>query len=145
MKTIKFILCGIAALFMLSSCATYTQSSQILKSKKNRVKIDVEANLDLQHMKKVSAEIEQKVVFWFIPLIFNRDKALHSSNESQYYNEYERMALYRAKSEANVDVVLLPEFAIEKHSWFLGFYRTYQVKLTGWGTNIKSFEKTKDK
>lgn len=144
MKTIKYFFLGIVSLLLLSSCATYQQSSQILKSKKNRVTIDVEANLDLQHMKKVSAEVEQKVVFWFIPLIFNRDKALYSSNESQYYNEYERMALYRAKSDANVDIVLLPEFEVEKHSWFLGFYRTYQVKLTGWGTNIKSFEKAKD-
>lgn len=115
-----------------------------MRARNNRVNVNVEANLYLQHMKKISAEVEQKKILWFIPMIFNRDKILYSSNESQGYSEYERMAMYKAKCESGVDVVVLPEFVTRKHSWFFGIYKTYKVQMNGWGTNIKNFEKAKE-
>ena len=48
--------------------------------------------------------------------------------------------LYRAKENANVDIILEPEFETEKHSWFLGLYRTSSTKVKGWGVNIKGIK-----
>ena len=106
----------------------------------NNVNTYVAADLDYANAKKVEATVQKKTLFWIIPLIKNGDKTLMTSNRYASFNKTERQALYRAKKDAGVDIILDPEFEKESHSWFLGIFKKKTVKVKGWGINVKGFK-----
>lgn len=139
MKTLNYFLIGIA-LLTLSSCAYYSQTAPISGLDPNGIKVNVVADLDMENAKTVTATVKTKKLFGFINLVHNERKNIRSPRY-RGFSEAEGLALYRAKNEADVDVILEPEFESEKHSWFLGIYKTRTTTLRGLGVNIKGYQK----
>lgn len=108
----------------------------------NSINTYVAAELDYENAKRIEGTIETQTLFGF-NLIFNGNKTIKSTNRYKGLNKRESQALYKAKSEANVDIILEPEFETESHSWFLGIYRTSKTKVKGWGINVKSIKEDK--
>lgn len=107
----------------------------------NNINTYVEADLDYANAKKVQASVNTATLFGFIQLERNGNKTLKSANRYKGLSKREAQALYRAKENADVDIILEPEFETEKHSWFFGAYRTSSTKVKGWGVNIKGIQK----
>lgn len=143
MKKILTLILVLAGILSLSSCATYTKNAPVYGIGGNNINTYVKANLDLANAKKVEATVEQKYVLGFIPLIFNGNKTLVSSNRYGRLSKVEGLALYRAKQDGNCDIILEPQFTTESHCFFLGLWRTYKTQVTGWGCNIKGLEEDK--
>ncbi len=125
---------------LLASCATYQKTAPIMGVQSNNINTYVAADLDYANAKKVEATIDTKTVLWFIPLVKNGNKTLKSSNRYNSMTKLESQALYRAKENANVDLIIEPEFEKETHSWFFGIYKTAATKVKGWGVNIKGIK-----
>lgn len=140
MKKIFSLFIVMLGILSLSSCATYTKNAPVYGIGGNNINTYVKANLDLANAQKVEASVEQKYVLWFIPLIFNGNKTLVSSNRYGHLSKVEGLALYRAQQNGNCDIILEPQFTTESHSFFFGIWRTYNTKVTGWGCNIKGLE-----
>lgn len=140
MKSFKSLLAvGVAAL-AFTSCAHYTVDSPIMGIASNSINTYVAADLDYSSAKQISANVESKTLFGFISLTANGDKQLTNTNRYKGLSKPERQALYRAKVNYNVDLILEPEFTVEKHSWFFGAYKTRNVSVKGWGVNIKGIK-----
>ncbi len=143
MKKINLFI-AICVTVLLSSCASYQQTAPIMGIGGNCINTYVSAELDYKNAKRIEATIETQTLFGF-NLIRNVNKTLKSTNRYKGLNKRESQALYKAKSEANVDIILEPEFETEKHSWFLGIYKTSKTKVKGWGINIKSIKDDKSR
>lgn len=139
-KTNVFIAACAAAL--LSSCASYQQTAPVMAIGGNNIITNVAAELDYKSVKRIEGTVETQTLFGF-NLVRNANKTLKNNNRYRGLNKRESQALYKAKTEAGVDIILEPEFETEKHSWFLGAYKTSKTKVKGWGVNIRRFkEKT---
>lgn len=123
-----------------ASCASYTQDAPIMGIAGNTINTYVAADLDYKGAKKISADVEKKILFGFIHLSRNGNKQLTNPNRYRGLNKLQRQALYRAKTNSNVDIVLDPEFTTEKHSWFFGLYKTRKCSVKGWGVNMKGIK-----
>lgn len=141
MKTKKFFLpvCALVAL-MLTSCASYTNSGAVMSIRSNNINTYVAADIDYDNAKKVEATVEVQKLFGFINLTRNGNKQFNSTNRYRDLSKVERQALYRAKVNGKVDIILEPEFTTERHSWFFGAYKTFTTKVNGWGVNIKGLK-----
>ena len=128
----------------LSSCASYQKEAIVMGIGGNKINTYVSADLDYAGAKKVSATVNTRTALGFIQLERNGNKLFSSSNYYKGLSKVERQALYRAKENANVDIILDPEFETEKHSWFFGAYKTKTTKVTGWGINIKGIKEDKN-
>lgn len=135
-KTNVFI--AACAAVLLSSCASYQQTAPIMAIGGNSINTNVAASLDYKNVKRIEGTVETQTLFGF-NLIRNENKTLKNNNRYRGLNKRESQALYKAKTTANVDIVLEPEFVTEKHSWFFGVYKTTKTKVKGWGINIKKF------
>lgn len=142
MKTVNYFMIGMA-LLTLSSCAYYSQTAPITGIDPKGVKVNVVADLDLDNAKTVTATVKEKTVLWFIPIVINKQKYLRSPRY-RGVSELEGLALYRAKNDAGVDVILDPEFEYERHCWFLGIYKTRDITVRGLGVNVKGYLKEKE-
>lgn len=140
MKKVKSLLVAGVAVLAFSSCAHYTVDAPIMGIASNSINTYVAADLDYKNAKQISADVESKTLFGFISLTRNGDKVLTNSNRYKGLSKPERQALYRAKTNNNVDIILEPEFTVEKHSWFFGAYKTRNVKVKGWGVNMKGIK-----
>jgi len=127
----------------LSSCASYQKQATIMGLGGNNINTYVSADLDYANVKKVSAIVNSRTALGFIELERNGKKFLSSSNRYKGLTKPEKQALYRAKENANVDIILDSEFETEKHSWFFGAYKTKTTKVTGWGINVKGVKEDK--
>ena len=123
-----------------ASCASYTTDAPLMSISGNAINTYVEADLDYKGAKKVSAEVERKTLFGFISLSRNGNKTLNNSNRYKGLTKAEKQALYRAKINNDVDIIVEPEFETEKHSWFFGAYKTSKVSVKGWGVNMKGIK-----
>ena len=128
----------------LSSCASYQKTAPIMGVGGNNINTYVSAELDYENATKIEGIVETKTLFGFINLIRNGNKTLKSTNRYKGLNKRESQALYKAKTNSNVDIILEPEFESENHSWFFGLYRTSTTKVKGWGINIKSIKEDKN-
>lgn len=137
MKRTNVFMIACAAV-LLSSCASYQQTAPVMGIGGNSINTHVAAELDYKNVKKVEGTVETQTLFGF-NLIRNGNKTLKNNNRYKGLNKRESQALYKAKTEADVDIILEPEFVTEKHSWFLGIYKTSKTKVKGWGINIKRF------
>ena len=140
MKSFKGLLVAGVAALAFSSCAHYTIDAPVMGIANNSINTYVAADLDYKGAKKISAEVESKKLFGFISLVRNGDKQLTNSNRYKSLSKPERQALYRAKNNNNVDIILEPEFSTEKHSWLFGLYKTSKVSVSGWGVNMKGIK-----
>ena len=129
----------LSSVIALASCASYRQTAPLIGYDNNHIGINVNADLDLEHAKKINATNETKH-FLGIPLVRNGHKTLKSSTFYKGLSERERQALYKAKTEANVDIILAPEFTAEKHCWLFGAFRKSSTTVTGWGVNVKGLK-----
>lgn len=140
MKNYKNLLAtGILAM-SFASCAHYTVDGPVMGISSNSINTYVAADLDYKGAKQVSADVESNTLFGFINLTRNGDKQLTNSNRYKGLSKAERQALYRAKVNNNVDIIMEPEFTVEKHSWFFGAYKTRKVSVKGWGVNMKGIK-----
>ena len=138
-KITSFFAFGIAAL-AFTSCAHYNVDAPVMGIAGNSINTYVAADLDYKGAKQISADVQTKTLFGFISLTRNGDKQLTNSNRYRGLTRAERQALFRAKTNNNVDIILDPEFTIEKHSWFFGLYKTRNVNVKGWGVNLKGIK-----
>lgn len=135
---------------LLSSCASYQKTAPVFGITTNNVNTYVKADLDLSNAKRVEGIVEKKTVLWFIQLSRNGNKTLVESNRyqgaagmfSQFFggSKLKAQALYRAKESGNVDLIIEPEYEIEKHNFLFGLYKTQMVKAKGWGVNVKGLK-----
>lgn len=130
---------GLGAL-LFASCASYQQTAPMMGVQSNNINTYVAADLDYANAKKVEATVESKTVLWFIQLVRNGNKTVKSTNRYNSLSKTESQALYRAKNNANVDIILEPEFESEKHSWFFGIFQRNITKVKGWGINVKGIK-----
>lgn len=138
----KFVLLACAGILALgfTSCASYVKEAPIMGYGGNSINTYVAADLDYANAKKVQASVNTSTLFGFIQLERNGNKTLKSVNRYKGFSKSERQALYRAKENADVDIILDPEFETEKHSWFFGAFRTSSTKVKGWGINVKGIK-----
>ncbi|NPD93201.1 hypothetical protein [Xylanibacter muris] len=143
MKKISFLsaICAGLLTMSFSSCAMYQKEAAIMSFGSNNINTYVEADLDYVNAKKVEGSVNTSTLFGFIQLKRNGNKTLKSVNRYKGLSKSESQALYRAKENADVDVILEPEFETEKHSWFFGAFRESSTKVKGWGVNIKGIKK----
>lgn len=127
---------------MFASCASYQQTAPILGLGNNAINTYVAADIDYQSAKKVTATIETHTVFGF-NVIRNGNKTLKSSNHYRGIKKRESQALYKAKTESGVDMILDPEFECEKHSYFFGLFRKSRTTVNGWGVMLKGIKEDK--
>ena len=121
---------------LLASCASYQKTAPLMGIQSNNINTYVAADLDYANAKKVEATLNTKTALWFIPLVKNGNKTYKCSNRYSYLSKNEARALYLAKQNSGVDIILEPEFEKEKHSWFFGIFRTVTTKVKGWGINV---------
>ncbi len=140
MKNFKSLLAAGVMAMTFASCAHYTVDGPVMGISSNSINTYVAADLDYKGAKQVSANVESKTLFGFISLSRNGDKQLTNTNRYRGLSKPERQALYRAKTNNNVDIILEPEFTVEKHSWFFGAYKTHNVSVKGWGVNMKGIK-----
>lgn len=140
MKNFKTLLVAGVIALGFSSCAHYTTEAPVMGISSNTINTYVAADLDYKGAKVVSADVESKTLFGFISLSRNGDKQLTNTNRYKGLSKPERQALYKAKVNNNVDIIMEPEFTVEKHSWFFGAYKTRKVNMKGWGVNMKGIK-----
>lgn len=140
MKNFRKIFVACVSVLAFTSCAHYTVDAPVMGISGNSINTYVAADLDYKGAKQISADVETKTLFGFINLNRNGDKQLTNTNRYKGLSKPERQALYRAKTNNNVDIVLEPEFTVEKHSWFFGAYKTRKVNVKGWGVNMKGIK-----
>lgn len=125
------------SMMLFASCASYQRTAPLMGVQSNNINTYVAADLDYANAKKVEATINTKTLFWCIPLVKNGNKMLKSSNRYNRLSKNESRALYLAKKNNDVDIILEPEFEKENHSWFFGIFKTSVTKVKGWGVNVK--------
>ncbi|MDE5561706.1 MAG: hypothetical protein K2J00_07925 [Bacteroidaceae bacterium] len=140
MKNSKGLLVAGVMAMAFTSCAHYTVDGPVMGISSNSINTYVAADLDYKSAKRISADVETKKLFGFINLSRNGDKQLTNTNRYKGLSKPERQALYRAKVNNNVDIIMEPEFTVEKHSWFFGAYKTRKVNVKGWGVNMKGIK-----
>lgn len=129
-----------AVVFMAASCTSVKQTAPVMAIGGNNIATNVEADLDYNGIKKIQGTVTTTRVLWIFSHTPNGNKKLKSNNKYKGMTNTEAAALYRAKTAADVDVVLEPEFEVETKSYFLGIFKKTKVKATGWGANIKGFK-----
>ncbi|MBP5221172.1 MAG: hypothetical protein J6034_10815 [Bacteroidaceae bacterium] len=139
-KTLMMSCIGLLSLGFVS-CAHYQNEAAVLTLEGNHVAAKVEADIDYASIKKVEATVNTAFLFNVIPLHQNGNKFFSSVNRYRGLDKRQRQALYRAKQNFGVDIIIEPEFEVEKHCYFFGLYRTSTTKMKGWGANIKGFKK----
>lgn len=133
-------MCAGLLVMSLASCASYHKDAAVMGIGGNSINTYVAADIDYANAKKVTGSVNTRTVLWFIQLERNGNKALKSVNRYRSLNKKEAQALYRAKQEGDVDMILEPEFETEKHSWFFGIYKKSKTRVDGWGVNIKGLK-----
>lgn len=142
MKTVNYFLIGIA-LLAIASCASYTQTAPLVGISTNDIKVNVVADLDMANAKTVAATVTARKLFWIIPLSRNGQKVIRNPRYGSL-SKLEGLALYQAKKDAGVDVILDPEFETERHSWFFGIYKYSRASIRGYGVKIKNYRQVKE-
>ena len=139
MKTKLFSLLVSGLVF--ASCASYRITAPVIGFGGNKVNAYAEADIDYSSAKKVSATVETSYVFG-IPTVKNGNKTLKSKS---YYglSKREAQALYRAKVNSDVDMILDPEFETEKHKYLFGLINNGKTTVTGWGVKVKGIKEDK--
>lgn len=138
-KVRNLVLAGVA-MMAFASCASYEKTGPIMGVQSNSVNTYVAAEFDYANIKRVEGEVKYKKLFGFINLTKNGKRYYTASNRYRGLNKAEQQALYRAKSDGNVDVIMEPNFEAENHNYLFGLYTTRYVKVKAWGLNYKGLK-----
>ncbi len=130
---------GAAIIFLASSCTSVRQTAPVMAIGGNSITTNVKADIDYAGVKKIQGNATTHRVLWIFGWTSNGNKSLKANNRYKGLKGGESVALYRAKTAADCDLVLEPEFETESKSYFFGIYKRTKVKATGWGANIKGF------
>lgn len=130
-----------AIMALVTSCgSSHTATAPVMAIGSNNIITNVKADLDYDHVQKISGEATINRVLWIFKHTPKGGAQLSANNKYKGLNATQSTALYRAKTAAGVDVILEPEFTTETKSYFLGIFKKTKVKCTGWGVNIKGFQ-----
>lgn len=130
----------VATIMALTSCTSVKQTAPVMGIAGNNIVTNVKADLDYNNVKKIKGSATTNRILWIFNHTVNGNKKLSTNNRYKGLSQTESVALYRAKTAADVDVVLEPQFEVETKSYFFGIYKRTQVNVVGWGANIKSFK-----
>lgn len=137
----KNVLLSIAlSALVLTSCATYEKTGPIMGVQSNNVNTYVAADFDYANAKRIEGSVQRKTLFGFIPLVKNGKRYYTASNRYRGLSKVEQQALYRAKEDGNVDVVMEPNFETESHSYLFGLFTVTKTKVSAWGMNYKGLK-----
>lgn len=139
MKNFFKLFAAALVLVAATSCTSTKQTAPVMAIGGNNIVTNVKADLDYKGAKKINGTATTHRVLWIFSNTSNGNKQLKSNNKYKGLNKTESVALYRAKTAADVDIVLEPEFETTTSTYFLGIYKKTNVKMTGWGVNIKGF------
>lgn len=139
MKGILKLFLVIAVVFGVSSCTTVQQSTPVMAIAGNNISTNVKADIDYKSVKKVQGEATTNRILWIFKHTPGGNNTIKTSNQFKGLNNAEKVALYRAKKSADIDMILQPEFETYTKSYFFGIFKKSVVKATGWGVNIKGF------
>lgn len=139
MKTKLFVIALVATILGLTSCSSVKQTAPVMALAGNSINTHIKADIDFEHIKRIKGGATTTRVLWIFNHTTNGNKKLTANNKYKGLSEGESIALYRAKTAADVDVVLEPQFDVETKSYFFGIYKRTKVNVVGWGANIKGF------
>ena len=141
MKKIFKLFAFAVLLSIMASCGTsHTTTAPVMAIGSNNIITNVKADLDYNNVKKIQGEATVNRILWIFKHTPKGSAQLQANNKYKGLNATQSTALYRAKTEAGVDVVLEPEFTTQSKSYFLGIFKKTKVTCTGWGVNIKGFQ-----
>lgn len=138
-KFMNLVLCSVVV-FLAASCSSVKQTAPVMAIGSNNIVTNVKADLDYEGVKKIQGNATTHRILWIFSRTNNGSKTIKSNNRYKGLNKTESTALYRAKTAADVDIVLEPQFETETKSYFFGIYKRTKVNATGWGANIKGFK-----
>lgn len=130
----------LAFVFSMASCSSVKQTAPVMAIGGNNITTNVKAEIDYEGVKKIQGEASTTRVLWIFKHTPNGGKKIQSNNRYKGLNGTENVALYRAKQAADVDLILEPQFETQTKSYFFGIYKKTNVKVVGWGANIKGFK-----
>ncbi len=139
MKKISLFVVALFAI-MLTSCASYQQTGAVEESCIS-MSTDLEMVLDLDNVVPVTATVKTTKNFGFKSSDY---KTVLDDGTSSLFggtSTIKRRALAKAKEAAGVDVILEPQYKIEKHSYFFGLFGSETCTVTGFGAKVKGFKK----
>ena len=141
MKNYLKILTFASIALIMASCGTsHTATAPVMAIGSNNIITNVKADLDYNNIKKIEGEATINRILWIFNYTPKGAAQLQANNKYKGLNKTQSTALYRAKTNAGVDVVLEPEFVTETKSYFLGIFKKTKVKIVGWGANISGFK-----
>lgn len=129
---------AVAAVF--ASCSSVKQTAPVMAIGGNNITTNVKADIDYDGVKKIQGSASTTRILWIFKHTPNGGKKISANNRYRGLSNTENVALYRAKQSADVDIVLEPEFETQTKSYFFGIYKKTDVKVKGWGANIKGFK-----
>ena len=138
-KIFNIALLTTIVLLFNTSCASWKQTGPVMTIKGNNINTYVAADLDYENAKRVEATMSFRS-FCGISTKKNGNKTFHSSTRYKWLTKQEAKVLYKAKQEAGVDIILDPEFSVERHSYFFGLSVRKKITVKGWGVNIKGIK-----
>ncbi len=118
----------------LASCSSYRSTAPIMGITNNSIETSAVANIDYSTAKRVEGFAEETVVLGIFHTSNTGNKELRNSNRYGGLGKMERRALYQAKKNGDVDVILEPEFEYEHHNNF--FSTNTKVWVRGWGVKM---------
>ena len=140
MKKFFKLFAFVAMLGLFASCGTsHTATAPVMAIGSNNIITNVKADLDYDNVKSISGEATTNRILWIFNYTPKGSAKLQANNKYKGLNATQSTALYRAKTDANVDMILEPEFVTQTKSYFFGIFKKTKVKCNGWGVNIKGF------
>lgn len=130
----------LAVTVSLASCTSVKQTAPVMAIGGNNIVTNVKADIDYDGIKRIQGQATTTRVLWIFKHTPNGGKKITANNRYRGLNSTENVALFRAKQSADVDLVLEPEFETQTKSYFFGIYKKTDVKVKGWGANIKGFK-----
>ena len=139
MKRLSFIPIVCFALCSCNSTFTKTLSTPMYapKAEINPIRADVDVDMN----KKITGESQAS--YFLIFKVSKSDKkyaeGVNFSGEGAFktHNKLKASAAYKAVTSSKSDVIVHPNYVIEKHNYF--FFRTFTINVSGYAGFIKKF------
>ena len=135
----KLLMINLAGLMLCSCNSTFTNTLSVpMYSPKAEIN-PIRADVDVDMNKKISGEAEA-TYFLFFKVSKDDNKyaeGLRFQSEGVGLKKLKASAGYKAISNSNVDIIVHPNYIIERHEYF--FFSTVKIKVTGYAGYFKKF------
>lgn len=135
----KLLMISLAGLMLCSCNSTFTKTlSAPMYSPKAEIN-PIRAEVDVDMNKKISGE-SQASYFLFFKVSKEDNKyadGLKFSGEGFGLKKLKSSAAFKAITNSNVDIIVHPNYVIEKHNYI--FFSNYKIKVTGYAGYFKKF------